>query len=53
MVFTKLDKEILISAVVIIILIILGGFIFYKTTGSSQVPIKNVTGGAQVETKTK
>jgi len=51
--FSKLDKEILISAVVIVILIFLGGFIFYKTIGSTQVTVKNVTEGAQIETKTK
>jgi hypothetical protein len=51
MIFSKIDKEILISAIVIVILILFTNFIMYKFISSSEVPVKNLTGGAIIESK--
>jgi len=51
--FSKLDKKILIISITLLVVILILGAVVYRRLTSSAVNVKNLTGGAQTEIKTK
>jgi hypothetical protein len=50
-IFSTVDKKVLIFSTAIIILILLINFLIYKYLPSPIVEVKNIIGGAQTETR--
>ena len=49
--FSKIDKEVLITLVVVFMVILLAGFVVYKYIAGPVVNVQNSTGGAETEIK--
>ncbi|MCX6721941.1 MAG: hypothetical protein NTY04_02005 [Candidatus Staskawiczbacteria bacterium] len=52
-IFSKIDKEIIITIIAIIIAVILISFVFYRYVVGSTSNVQNITGGVQTEIKIK
>ncbi|MCX6718465.1 MAG: hypothetical protein NTY81_02585 [Candidatus Staskawiczbacteria bacterium] len=51
MIFSKLDKKVLIILIALVVVILLAGFAIYKYTGNSGIKTQNSAGGAQTQTE--
>ena len=51
--FSKIDKEILITAIVALIAILLISLVVYRFFSGPVAKVQNLTGGVQTETKLK